>query len=183
MRKNILHKTSCYLIGNLETENYEDAKNWRDQFKNDVNYMGIICYSPLDKVLKNFDFESYGLKEQLQKYIRNRDLNKAREYKNIRRRDLALVDHSTFIVCVLDSQKPTFGTLEELSQADRSQKPVFIVVKGGIENTPIWLIWMFDEFSFYDTLNDVIADLDLIDQGKVDLDPKYWKIFEDSYKV
>jgi nucleoside 2-deoxyribosyltransferase len=180
MIENNLRGTKVYCAGNLENENWQKALSWRESLKQELSKIGIVCLSPLDKVFKNFEKEGENLHTELKELIKKGDLEPVHQkMKSIRRRDLALIDRSDFVVCVLDVQKPTFGTIEELVLSEKQSKPVFIVVKGGA--IPLWLLAMFKPKYFYDSLEDVIIHLKKLDNGELPITDENWRIFEDKY--
>ncbi len=104
-----------------------------------------------------------------------------KKMKEIRRRDLAMVDNSTFIVAVINTAKPTYGSIEELTLAEKSNKPVFIVIKPSLKHIPLWLLGMFKPSCFYSSLQEVQNHLIRLDTGISPFDKKHWKIFEKKY--
>jgi len=179
---NLLKGAKTYLIGNLQDENESFALNWRDKFTNDVKDMGIITMSPLDKVYINFPYECKGFREELFDKINNGKIDEVHKiFKDIRRRDLSMVDSSQFIVCILNTKIPSYGTIEELAVACRSNKPVFIHLVPENSRIPLWLLGMFRPSCFYKSVEDIISELRKYDSGEKELDTKYWKIFEPQY--
>jgi hypothetical protein len=142
--------------------------------------MGIQVLSPLDDLFKTFKAESSGFNQHLRKCLKDPD---SWEYvheqaKLIRGRDLAMVDHSNFLICVLDPSKPTFGTIDEIITAKRASKPVFLVVPElGYSGIPIWLSSYFKPNWVYSSLAEVFQVLKKIDnEPPENLNNKYWKI-------
>lgn len=179
---NILNKTRCYLAGNLQEEDPKFTVSWRAEFKQEAEKMGIVTLSPLDRVFINFELESPEFREKMFECLESGDMITVHEkMKAIRRRDLAMIDHSNFVVAVLNATLPTFGTIEELSFAQRANKPVFIVVTPNYTRIPLWLLGMFKPTVFYRRLRDVIDDLKSLDSGERDLNQEEWRIFSPEY--
>jgi hypothetical protein len=75
--------------------------------------------------------------------------------KVIRCVDLRMTDISDFMVVNLDPNVPTFGTHEEIANANRQKKPIIIHLVSGKENTPLWLLAMLPHqliFSSWDEI-------------------------------
>lgn len=179
---NILNGTKCYLAGNLQNEDFGWAKSWRNEFKTLVSEFGIKTLSPLDEVFLNFKKEGEAFQFKIIDHIKNGRLEVAHELmQNIRRKDLAMIDHSNFVVCVLDVEKPTYGTIEELSLAQKSNKPVFLTIKQGLDKIPLWILGMFKPSYFYQDINHIFEMLKLIDSGKVNITTENWRIFKQEY--
>lgn len=183
---NLFNKTRCYLIGNLqsESENWEYVVNWRKDFSEKVRDMGVITMSPLDKVFVNFKQESRIFQTEMLKLLEEGKLDEVHnEMKSVRRRDLAMIDHSNFIVGVLNAEKPTFGTVEELSFAVRANKPIFLVIQQGIKKVPLWIAGMLKPDSFYNSLDEVLNKLQAIDCGTIPITDENWRLFSDEYNT
>lgn len=181
---NKLSLTKTYLAGNLEYISAKDAHAWRDDFKLFCNALGIVCMSPLEQVFANFPVESPESQASLKGSVRaGRLLRVHNKMKEIRRRDLSMVDHSTFVVAVINTTKPTFGTVEELVVAEKSNKPVFIVVSPSTKETPLWLLGMFKPYCFYNSIEEVKIAIKKLDSGRTRMDRKHWKIFSNKYQA
>lgn len=179
-QKGILKGTRVYLAGPLQYENWSKAISWRDSIKVDLKEMGIVPLSPLDKVFKNFEKEELGLHSKLNKLLKNGDLETVHQkMKSIRRRDLGLIDFSNFVICVFNPGVPTVGTIEELSLSQRSQKKVFIACER--DKIPLWLLAMFPPQCFFNSLEDIIKHLKLINNGKISISNQHWRIFENEF--
>lgn len=181
---NLLNGSKCYTIGNLEYDSFSFAKDWRDFVKNELSSLGIKILSPLDKVFANFEKEGEGynkyLKEQLS--LGNYDLVHSK-MSEVRNRDLAMCDLSTFIIGVLNPNIPTYGTVDEIITSKRNRKPVFLVIPdAGYSKLPLWLCSYFKPDWVYSNLNDVITRIKEIDSGKIEVNNKYWKILEKNYQ-
>ena len=177
-----LSNTTVYTIGNLEYDSFSFAAKWRDLIAQELNPLGIRVLSPLDNVFKTFSPESAGWNKKLKEDLKNPKYwdEVHEEAKKIRNRDLAMVDISTFLIAVLNPEKPTFGTTDEIITAKRACKPVFLVIPDkGYAGIPIWLASYFKPSWVYSSVNDVIGKLKIIDQEPVEnLNNKYWKIFK-----
>jgi hypothetical protein len=174
--------SKCYLIGNLQNSDADFVKEWRANFSSRMRRLGIITMSPLDKVFVNFDTEDTSFHKILRARLEKGKFEEVhKEMQAIRRRDLAMVDHSNFIVGVLDVERPTYGTVEELSFVARANKPLFLVIKQGVHNTPFWLIGMFKAEVFFNSLEEVTGRLEDISSGKVPLTQEGWRVFDDRY--
>lgn len=178
----LLRGSKIYTIGNLQYSSFEHAKEWREYLKNKLNPRGIKILSPLDKMFSNFPKEDERLQEKLKIALNEGDFNFVHEEaKIIRARDLSACDHSTCLIAYLDITKPTIGSIDEIITSKRNCKPVFLVIDGGYKNCPIWLCSYFKPSWVYDSLDKVIETLYDIDDGKIEVNNKYWKILEDEY--
>jgi nucleoside 2-deoxyribosyltransferase len=179
---NTLKGTTVYTIGNLEYDNFTYAAKWRQQITDELTPHGIRVLSPLDNVFQTFQAEQAGFNRKLKQDLLDKSKWESvhESAKLIRNRDLAMVDVSTFIVCVLDPTKPTFGTIDEIITAKRACKPVFLVIpEKGYSGIPIWLASYFKPEWVYSSVEDAIEAIRFIDRNPVsNLNNKYWKIFK-----
>jgi hypothetical protein len=182
IKKGVLNGTKMYLAGNLQCESSIVAKNWRKKFAEDVAPLGIKCLNPLERVFKNFPIEGPEFHGQMFDCIKREDYFQVhKRMKDIRRRDLAMVDMSNAFVCVLNSKVPTYGSLEELSVAVRARKPVFLVIQPSMKDIPLWVLGMVTVEQIFENLDDVVQELHLINSGYRQLDNKYWRLFSEEY--
>jgi nucleoside 2-deoxyribosyltransferase len=179
---NTLSGTRAYTVGNLEFDSFASAAKWRQLLSDALTPIGVQILSPLDNVFKTFAPESAGWNKELKERLQNPSHWDFvhEEAKKIRNRDLCQVDISTFIVAVLNPDKPTFGTTDEIITAKRACKPVFLVIPDkGYSGIPIWLASYFKPNWVYSSIDEVIQELYRINNSPVeDLNNKYWKILK-----
>lgn len=181
-KRGVLWKTKCYLLGNLQDISAEEAISWRNYFQDEVKDMGIVCLNPLEKVFRNFNKEGKDFQKRMFDLLEIGDLETVhQEMKAVRRRDLAQIDFSNFLVGVLNTEARTYGVIEELSLAERSQKPIFLTIKPSIKAIPLWVAGMIKPSCIYSSLNNIIAELELINSGKKEISNDNWRIFEEEY--
>jgi len=179
---NTLNGTRAYTVGNLEFDSFTSAAQWRQKLIEALTPIGIQILSPLDNMFKTFHPETAGWNRELRSMLK--DPNRWNEVheaaKLVRNRDLAMVDASQFLVAVLNPDKPTFGTTDELITAKRSCKPIFLVIpERGYSAIPIWLASYFKPEDVYESVDEVIRELYRINSEPVEnLNNKYWKIFK-----
>lgn len=179
----ILKRARCYLIGNLESESLSFALDWRIRFAHEVKDMGIICLNPLEKMFSNFKEESFTFREEMFAALRDNDFDKVhKSMQEVRRRDLAAVDRSDFVVAYLNPLKPTFGSVEELSLAVSQNKHIFLVINGGKNKCPLWLAGMIKPKFLYNNLDEVILELRKINSGDMDADNEHWRLLNPEFR-
>jgi hypothetical protein len=69
-----------------------------------------------------------------------------------------------------------FGTIEEITLANRQKKPIIVFVEGGKKNTPDWLVWMIRHATIFDSMGDAMVYLRGIDSGEL-VPGKRWLLF------
>lgn len=180
----ILHRTKAYLCGNLEYEAEGFTKEWRNYFKEQTKDMGIICFSPLDKVFQDFgEPETHGFQSHLKKALHEGKYQYVHEeMKVVRDRDLRMVDLANFLVCVINPNVPTIGTIDEVLTGLEQRKPVLMIIPGlGYKGLALWLCSYFKPHWVYSSIDDAIAELRRIDSGEIKLNTKYWRIPNAEY--
>lgn len=177
-----LEGTKAYTVGNLEFDSFTSAAKWRQQLVEALTPIGVQILSPLENAFKTFKPESAGWNKELKRMLQDPskwgDVHEAA--KNIRSKDLCYVDISTFIVAVLNPEKPTYGLVDELITGKRSCKPIFLVIpEKGYSGIPIWLASYFKPSWVYSSIEQVIEELYRINDAPVEeLNNKYWKILK-----
>jgi nucleoside 2-deoxyribosyltransferase len=181
MSTHVLHRTKCYLAGNIE--NSEAPSRWRDYVKTELSAVGIIFFDPLKKPFLdsvNEDKEHIARLIKLRREGRHAEL--AKIMRKIRVEDLSLVDRADFIIASISARTASWGTAEEVFWANRMKKPIFLVVMEGKAACPFWIFGTLPVDQIYGRIEDVIADLRQIDSGEKKIDLTRWKIFREEFR-
>ena len=159
---NKLKKSTAYLAGAID-RCPSGGVGWRNEIKPRLRELGIIPIDPCDKPI-------VGNSETPEFVAENRRWKEAGEYdkiiarRGVRNEDLYLIDNSSFLIVYLNLSLKPFGTVEEISEANRAKKPILVWMEGGMVECPIWLMWMLGTvetiFSSQDELIDYIKDID-----------------------
>jgi nucleoside 2-deoxyribosyltransferase len=176
---NKLKNSMVYVAGNIEYT--ENAVDWREYVKNDLNKIGVKVLSPL-----NFTFIDH-IKEgpDTKKYLADwRHIGEyddiSRHMKRVVQKDLRLIDKSDFVIFNLEITKPTFGTIHELIVALSQKKPVFLIVKKS--ECPFWLFGIISHHSMYDTIDEALDSIHKINSGEILMDENKWRILVEELR-
>lgn len=175
-----------YLSGPMEYV-ADHGVEWRRKFTRLVYEAGldVALIDPTDKPggqdIKMGEDKSTQV--EMQKNGRFRELQK---YVNrYRRLDLRFTDHADFLVIVVDPRVPQWGTSNEVYMGEDQHKPAFFICEGGLYNLPRWLFDVIEEITeddpekalkdsnVYETVEDVIAELLLLDSGEKPLSDEW----------
>ena len=177
---NILNKTKVYLVGPME---FQNGRGWREEVSVWLSDMGIVALDPYNKPFLFAPSEEEDEHDRLKQKLEDGDYESVHQHmKEIIRYDLACVDRSDFILAYIDPAVNTIGSINELSLARSLRKPVFIVVNGGIEKCPLWLLGMFKPNYFYSSFKDVEEMLGKINSGEVAPDSNRWRLLKDKFR-
>lgn len=175
---NILNKTICYLAGNLE--NTSDAEGWRDRFAKKLSLLGVTPLDPTKKMFLDQLEETEEVRKELKEWRSTGQFDKLHSFmKEIIRRDLRAVDLTTFCIFKLEPSKPSFGTIHELVVASQQRKPLLFLI-DDIKQMPLWLVGLINMNYVFENEEDLFNYLNLVNNGKISLDTKYWKILSDD---
>jgi hypothetical protein len=175
---NILKKTTCYLAGNLE--NTSDAEDWRNRFAKKLSLLGVTALDPTKKMFLDQLEETEEVRNELKKWRETGQFDKLHSFmKDIIRRDLRAVDISTFCIFKLEPSKPSYGTIHELVIASQQRKPLLFLI-DDIKQMPLWLIGLVNMNYVFQNEEDLFIYLNLVNENKIALDTKYWKILLDE---
>ena len=174
----LLRGTRAYLCGPIEASG--DAVSWRAKVTKDVEPLGIEIWDPLNKpkwVPSAAMADGKGQKKlkEIIKTGTHLAAKRARETNHqIRMMGLRLAYACDFIICKLTGEF-TVGTFEELDAANRCGKPIFIW--SPEDSLPsMWLYDQIDHGQFYESWDDLLGKLRIIDSGK-QMDPLEWIFF------
>jgi nucleoside 2-deoxyribosyltransferase len=135
---NRLSNTRCYLAGAMEND--ADNISWRESIKSELADLRVNWLDPTNKPIQT----ARETPDTMRKMVEARQ---AGDYDSVRRDmrlircvDLRMTDISDFLVVNIDPRVPTWGTPEEIANANRQKKPVIARIVTGKENTPLWLL-------------------------------------------
>jgi len=178
---NKLKNTKTVVIGPMESDN-ERGKQLRQEIKKELSKMNIVVWDHYNRPYEGLIEESSETHDLLKQYRENEQYEKIADYKDIRRQDLALIDRCDFVLCVFEKKTFTIGTIEELSWANRCQKPIFFVWGEGKKECPFWIFWMLQHNYIYSSVVDAIEVIRKIDSGEKEIDSKKWRLFKEEYR-
>lgn len=171
---NILNQTTCYLAGNLQ--HTDDAEGWRDRLTSELNKLNVKVLDPTKQMFLGQEAETEEIREQLKAWREEENFPAIHDFmKEAIRRDLRAVDLSTFVICRLEPEKPTFGTITEITVAAMQRKPLLFILKDR-KKMPLWLIGMVNMDFVFNSEEGLLMYLKLANDGLTKLDTKYWKI-------
>jgi len=177
---NLLEKTKCYLVGPIE---FQDGRKWRKDCSIWLKEMDVQVLDPYECPFLFAPSEAPDEHVKLKEKLKNGDYETVHNHmKQIVRYDLACVDKSDFIIAYIDPNVPTFGSMNELVLARSLRKPVFIVVNGGIEKAPLWLLGMFYPRYFYSSFREVRKMLTDIHKGVTLPDSNRWRLLKNHLR-
>jgi hypothetical protein len=93
-----------------------------------------------------------------------------------------MVDRSDFIICYIDPNVFTAGSIEELVTAVRMKRVCFVVIEGGKKKTPLWIMGMLPHRYIYNSFEEVKNVLTNIDTGVKSIDSDRWRLFKEELR-
>ncbi len=162
---NRLRNKRGYLCGAMDRAK-DGGVIWRQEVGKYIESVGGVVLNPCEKA----KILGYGM-EDLEDRTKRREWKEADDWeaitacKVIRNVDLRMVDISDYLVVYLDMDARPFGTIEELSLANRQKKPILVWIEGGKRTAPDWLFWMIPYYYIFDTKVDLLKYLDDVNSG------------------
>ncbi len=142
----------------------DDEHSWRDLVADFCEKRGVQVLNPAART--RFAKESGEIRDEMVKLMQEGKFTVVRERgRHIRNVDLRWVDISDFLIIYLDLNIHTYGTFEEMFLANRSKKPVLIVIPQLKSKTPLWLMWTFPEEHIFSSFDELFNYLDYIDSA------------------
>lgn len=173
---NALYRTKCYTVGPME---YAQGIDWRELVEKTLQPRNITVFNPYKKPFLNDCDESPDVRYRMREAMHTGDYEKVTQWaRDIRRYDLNLVDRSDFIIAYIIPSTASWGTAEELSTAVAARKPIFTVIQDGIKNCPLWLMGQLKYKYMYNTVEDALKMITLIDDGLQAIDSPSWRLLK-----
>jgi hypothetical protein len=180
MSQNFLKKTRVYLIGHME---YTDGRGWRNDVKDELTPRGITVFDPYEKPFLNEIKEDEDARNDLKSWMRFGEYDKVTERMHeVRSDDLRLCDISDFFIAKIQPSIASWGSAEELTTANRMKKPIFLVVEGGKEKCPLWLMGMLKHKYIYNSVEEALDIIKKIDDGIIVPDSTRWRLLKPSFR-
>ena len=177
---NILYRTRTYLVGHMQ---YAEGRDWRGYVEEELRPLGIRIFNPYKKPFVRDVDEDEQTRDKVNDEMRQGFYNYvADRMKQIRSYDLNLVDRSDFIVAHLLPEVASWGSAEEIVTAVRMKKPIFISMEGGKEKTPLWMMGMLPHHYIYDSIEDVVEMIGMIDSGQKEIDSDRWRLLKEELR-
>lgn len=181
--KNILWKTKCYLSGGMQY--VKDGRTWRETIKKELESRNITFFDPYYKPFDTSTSEDEPSRKELLHWMETEQYDiVTHQVKKFRREDLRLVDLSDWMLCLISTTVPSWGTAEELGVAVKERKPVFVIVDDpkGKRACPLWIMSMVQHKYIYNNIEETIETIKLIDDGKIKLDSDRWKLLKREFR-
>ena len=175
-KNNLLWKTRTYLVGHML---YASGRDWREYVEEELSPLEITIFNPYKKpFVKDVDEDEVAREKVGRDMERGFFSDVADRMKRIRSYDLNLVDRSDFIVAHLVPEVASWGSAEEIVTAVRMKKPIFISMEGGKSKTPLWMMGMLPHHYIYDSVEEVVDMLKMIDSGEKEIDSDRWRLIK-----
>lgn len=158
----------------------DDGIEWRKEFKNKCDWNGLCLkfLDPTDKpdgVAPETGIEKHTIKKALMAGDWEYAAEKSREVRHV---DLRMIDKCDFYVVYIDLSVHACGTYNELFEAEEQQKPIFIIMAPGYKkhDIPLWLVGIVNQEEVFEGIDECIAYLKEINDGKILMDSRWLKI-------
>ena len=173
---NKLRNAACYLAGPIDFCK-TSGTDFRIEIQNKLNHIGIKWLDPTNKPFQTG--QEVGKEKEHHQKLRSEgkweELSKFA--KEIRRVDLRMTDKCDFLICYLDTDIFSFGSLDELLSVEDQQKPVFLVVKQGKSNISLWAFAVLPHEHIFSSIDDLVKYLEGIDNGTIPMGRKWVEIW------
>jgi hypothetical protein len=176
---NVLDGMQVFLSGPIDRVE-DDGVEWRNYIKDKCNERDIKLdfFDPCDKP-QGLGSEIGAEKNKVKEMLENDQWEEAKEYtRTFRRYDLRGVDTSDFLIAKIDLDVHQCGTYNEVFEAERECKPIFIIMGEGQrkKDIPAWMVSFILPEEIFETEDECLDYLELIDNGEIELDRRWVKI-------
>tara|TARA_Y100000310_G_scaffold327977_1_gene395237 strand:+ start:480 stop:974 length:495 start_codon:yes stop_codon:yes gene_type:complete len=158
---------------------YASGRDWREYVEKELSPLDITIFNPYKKPFVRDVDEDDQVREKVQNDMEKGFFNDVAErMKLIRSYDLNLVDRSDFIIAHLLPEVASWGSAEEIVTAVRMKKPIFVSMEGGKEKTPLWMMGMLPHHYVYDSIENVVDMIKMIDREEKEIDSDRWRLLK-----
>lgn len=179
--KGILEKTNGLIIGPME-EDLNSGRNLRKRVKENLATIGINIWDHYSRPFVDEIEESEITHDYLNECRKSGRFDEITKLKAIRGQDLRLVDTADFIICVFEKKTFSVGTWNEFFVADQLKKPIFFVWGEGKQKCPFWIFWTIPHSYIYSSVEECLETIREINNGKIKIDSKRWKLKKYEYR-
>ncbi len=177
-KQNNLWQQRVYLAGAIDRVK-DRGSNWRDSVTPYLKVLGLTVLNPLKKPLQNSEETVEKVNKRHELKVDGRLDEVAIIMKRIRNIDLRLIDVSDFIIVYIDMEHNLFGTVEEIVTANRSKKPILVVIAQGVENAPDWLLGMIGTETIFNKFEELFEYLKYVnEENDVEKLSERWVLFD-----
>ena len=178
-KENCIKDISIFLSGGIDRVE-DDGIGWRKEIRSKCENanLNFNFYDPTDKP-EGLGSEIGDEKNRIQKLMRQGKWEQAQEeVKIFRRYDLRMVDHSHLYIIYIDLNVHYCGSWDEFNVAERQQKPIFVIMAPGQSKyeIPSWSVASVREDEVFESVDECIEHLKLLNEGKILLDKRWVKI-------
>ena len=155
----------------------DDGVGWRKEIKRKCKKakLNVKFLDPTDKP-KELGSEIGEEKIRIKELMKKKKWIQAQEQvKTFRRFDLRMVDACHLFIIYIDLHVHYCGSYDEFNTAERQQKPLFVIMAPGQSkyDVPSWLIASLNEDEVFESVDDCVEHLKLLDDGKIALDRRW----------
>lgn len=177
---NKLNKTKCYMVGHMQ---YSDGQSWRKYVNKELSKIGVLCIDPYNKPFIDSEHEDNDTRAILLNHMDNERYNIVHEkMSSVRNEDLRICDLVDFAFVFIKPEVASWGSAEEIVTLNRAKKPMFVVVEGGKQKTPLWLMGMLKPHYFYSSIEEALDMIKNIDSGEKEIDSSRWRLFKPDFR-
>jgi nucleoside 2-deoxyribosyltransferase len=172
---NNLSGSRCYIARPIEF-----AKNKNINFTKLEKFLKLNNVKILDP--KKIKFHGISEIKDRKKLFKNNNFEEIRsQMKIIVRKDLRCVDISDFIIAFLPKGVRTTGTIHEIIESDRQNKPTLLVCPEGKKYIPAWFFGIIKLEYMFNSIDELIEYLNKINSLKeiIKIDDRWQFIIKD----
>lgn len=180
MAQNLLSKEKIYLAGPIQY--VSDPYTWREYITQELAKIDVICLNPLKPLFVNQTLDSKEEHAYLKQRLENGDFSTVKNHmKKVLRRDLAAVDKSLAVIFKFEEGIVSAGTMHELVVSSQLRKPLLIISEKP-QTLPLWIFALISTDYLFKSEKEVVTYLNKVNNGEIQVDSKYWKIFNPEYR-
>jgi nucleoside 2-deoxyribosyltransferase len=132
-----------YLAGPIELDKSDGGQSWRNTVTPTIEEAGISVQDPCKTEPLATGMDVVMAQDQFDRWIKSSHYDKFSEkFKLIVDKDIRMVRRSDFIIVHLFPNIGTTGTVHEMAEAWRLNKPIYLVYYGAVSSLSKWALFL-----------------------------------------
>lgn len=164
-------------------ENNIHGKEWRIKTTSFLNSINVTVFDPYIRPFLLEIKEDEEARSKMKSQMLNGEYDKvADRMKAVRSDDLRLCDICDFAIAYISPTVSSWGAAEEIYTLNRMKKPIFVVIDGGKQLTPFWLMGTLPHKYFYNNIEEALNMIKSINDGSREIDSERWRLLKFEYR-
>jgi len=132
-----------YLAGPIEQDTSDGGQSWRNNMTPALDEAGVYVQDPCKTEPLATGMDVVTAQDQFNRWIRGGRYDLfADKFKLVVEKDMRMVKRSDFVIVHLFPNIGTTGTIHEMAEAWRLNKPIYLIYYGAVSSVSKWALYL-----------------------------------------